>query len=623
MDNYYDYNEEHARLLKRAMLQGIRFEPGTIRLYGRKSTPQERGKKICRSVEQQMKINFETCSEWNLPATEADVRAERQGLGGELLPTGMTIQVTEGDEPTAERRRPTLGTLLREVSDGKVAAIVVWSEDRLWRSSKLCAALLEFFQRHNVYLFDRSGPIDFRSVEGFQAVVNRAVAAEAHRKMCSENAKRGQRSNRTKGQLVINPDCLGFRTAGRFSREVCVVPEEIQLVVRIFRLFVHGDGQGPYSVAEICRLLMSEGVTWPRDLQDKVAKKRNEATKDLIYCWQIRKVLTDCKYQGRQVHKGKEWECPAFLIEGQPAVPTFLYEAARAKLASGKKAGNATRKDNLLTGILRCGLCGQGLHVSSVNTRQGPSRRYYKVVRYGAWSWCTHCLPAIRESILNGFVNQELWPMVAAMARQQLEEGSAASLRGQIAGLERRRAELQKDIEELQEMSSAALRGNMEFVAERDRRLRTDLRAVEQSIVEQRTTYVQLQAAVPAVESLEAVPDAMKRDCLRAVIEWAALIPIEGPPMRAWGRDVPGRLVGKILFSTVWGSLFTAIVERDWHPDSIKRRLITVRIAEPHEMILSVDDMPDLEAFAQGLERAFNGLKLHFDPTDLKRHKTA
>jgi hypothetical protein len=63
------------------------------------------------------------------------------------------------------------------------------------------------------------------------------------------------------------------------------------MVRHIHRLFDAGeDGSGPLTFDQIARRWWQKGYQWTPDLIEKRAIQRNEATRDLIYDWQVKKV---------------------------------------------------------------------------------------------------------------------------------------------------------------------------------------------------------------------------------------------------------------------------------------------------------------------------------------------
>jgi DNA invertase Pin-like site-specific DNA recombinase len=588
---------------------------GQARAYARKSTRVEKSQ-LGRSTGQQHEINAEIANFWNIVLRPEDFLSEPDGHSGAQWWDGGGKSGLEGDLKVAGKSRPMLTELMKGVVRRQVKTVLVFSEDRLWRDVGICDAIIEIFGRYGVLLIDRNGPIDLSTVEGRAAVRNRAIAAVVQREMCSVNAKRGHHSNRRTGKLTVGPDCLGFRSCGRYTKLARPVHEELQLVNRIFRLYIHGEESGPLSTESICRLLMGEGVQWPLDLQEKVSRKRTEFTRSTIYTWQIRKVLTDCRYQGKQTHGGKEWPCGTFLVDGQTAVSSEIYAAAQAKIAMNRVVGNRAARHNSLAGILRCGICGQSMIAKTSNTRGAADpTKYWCAIHDGEWCWCTHSLPSIRTSIMEEFIAQELWPFLESQMIYSETEGAQSTVaQGRAATLLSIKAQELK-LSELKVAALQALSGNMELVAELDRSIRAEIESLQETLLRQEVELKRLEVSFPREKPYFETPQWARIEALRNTLRWAAVVPAKSErELGVYGRSVPPTLIGRVVFMTRWGSILTAVIERTWHPESTKRRLVTLRVAEPNEMLTSVNDFPNPDQFVTGLKRSRLSNKLIFDP---------
>lgn len=311
--------------------------PAQAIIYARKSTVAENSSK---SIADQIEVCREVAADYDIPISEADILAEVAGHGGDEWWEGGGQSGIAGDDGHKQRTRPVLTRMMEGIVAGTIKAVIVYSQDRLWRSVGICDAVLDRMAFYGVQFYDRNGPVNISTPEGLQQVRNAAVAAQNFREMCAVNSPRGVTKSRDKGKVVTSADVLGFRSAGRHTGKIIHVAEEQEVVRRIFRLFLDGDGDGPMSYEQIAAGLQHEGYQWTPDLHSKRGKKRNDETQGLVYAWQIKRVLTDCRYQARQPHAGEEHDCPAYLVNGETVVPVALYERAQDKILNGKRTGN-------------------------------------------------------------------------------------------------------------------------------------------------------------------------------------------------------------------------------------------------------------------------------------------
>ncbi len=614
--------------------------PGETVGYPRKSTVTERAEK---SIEDQSEEIKDIARANRIPLTDEDIWAEVVGHGGDEFWRGGGGTGLAGDPYSQERHRPTLTRIMQAILDRQKKAIVVWSQDRLWRDVEICDRLIKFCLDYGIRLYDRNGLVDIYTPEGRSSVRNNAIASQHYREICSVRSPIGIKRSGAKGVVVTDSNTLGFRSGGRYSRQVVHASDEQEVVRRIFRMYYYGEERdgtvyGPMSSAQIAGQLMKEGYQWTPDLHEKRGKKRNEHTRDLIYDWQINRVLSDMRYVGIQQREDKQegrvdrWTCPAYLLpDGGTVVDPVLFERVQEKINSQKRTGGAGRAKHTMTGLLRCGVCGQGLTQSTavVKTKgeNGKVERYsypyWRIVRSEGWCWCTHEMPGVRTDALDCYLDEVLAPLILAELRERMEDTAAHPLKVEQARVARELREvehkLQNDLKGYVGKVSPELLGQMEQdLRGRAHDLRRDAGAIETRLREMETGHFQ--------KGLEDLPDLTpeaRRDLIRSVIRWAAVVPCDEPlpkgRMRA-KRDANGLLppvrTGYVLFLTAFGTYHTAVTER-LHTGTAGQRTMGLRPARADEVLGTVMDLPDPDCFVAGLKRAYDGRKYEYNPFEL------
>lgn len=615
-------NLAETRSLKmNGYVQGVtlqHFSQGELAGYPRKSTATENAGK---SIDDQISVIFEVAERYNLPLTSEDLFIEDVGHGGDEWWAGGGKSGLANDTQITERTRPKLTELLNLCITGAKKGIIIYDQDRLWRDVGICDAMIDLLNKYGVMLFDRYGPVDIATPQGKQMVRSNAVSSANYRERSAEDSRRGIVKNREQGKLVTGCDVLGFRSGGRYSRTVIHIPDEQEMVRRIFRMFDVGeDGQGPMSYATIARKLMEEGYQWTPDLHEKRGKQRTGHTKNLIYDWQIKRLLTDCRYQARQPHGGEEWACDILLVDGMPVVDVALYERVQAKIKAQSRVSNAGVGSRALTSMVRCGLCGQGLNVSPTTTNYGDGRveriPYWKNVRREAWCWCTHKLPHLREDVLDDYVNAVFAPLILADMRERTTGTNSAELQSRRATLQRQLGEMEKHFEEeVRELRREGASAKTIALFERDHLQSTAIVAAQ--IRETEQTLNSFQGMEASLEDLGNLPPSARRDTLRGILRWLAVLPSTAPRERVYGNFT--RLpkdAGTLVFLTAFGTYHTAKIDREFTGKTDHRQRV-LRAALPGEMVGSVADFPDPATFLAGLKRGFDGKKYPFDPYEL------
>ncbi|MGC4045059.1 MAG: recombinase family protein [Armatimonas sp.] len=606
------------------------YLPGEAIGYPRKSTATERAAK---SIEDQAEEIFDIAKQWNVPLCPDDIWAEAPGHGGDEFWLGGGGTGLEGDSYRQQRYRPTLTRIMEAIITGKVKAVFVWSQDRLWRDVEICDAIVKFFQRYCVSLFDRNGRVDIETPEGRNAVRNNAIAAAHFRELCAVRSPVGIKRSASKGIVVTDANTLGFRSCGRYSRQISHVPEEQEVVRRIYNLFYSGEGDsGPLTVLQIAKRLMDEKYQWTPDLHETRGKKRNEATRDVIYKWQVQRVLKDARYIGKQKQYGELWDCPAYLVDGtNPVVPLTLWHAVQQKLAGFKRIGGAGQQLRAMTGVLRCGLCAQGLQASHTTSRlkDGNVKRtvYWKTVRSESWCWCDHKIVNLQEMAVDQYIDTVLAPLLLGELRERALCAQAGPARTERIRLEMELAEAERKCRVELPKLALELLGNptlASVLSTAEQQLHSQIRELKAKIAESGKQVATLDTTTTekGLINIAALLPSERRDILRSVIRWAAVIPSGNPrePVPGYSPNTrmrPASHAGWVVFLTAWGTYHTAMIERVFQKAITDHRQLVLRPAEPNEALGTIMDFPDPHGFAAGLKRAYDGRKYEYDPAEV------
>ncbi len=597
---------------------GTMLLPGDSKLYGRKSTKNDRSQK---SLDDQREACFETAAEFGISVTEEDWMEEEAGHGGDEFWAGGGGSGLEGDLQEPARTRPVFTRLMRGVQAGTIKCVIVWSLDRLWRSAEIASQAITIMGKKGCLLMDRNGFVDIASPEGRESVLINAVNAQSQREHAAVNSGRGVSRSRAKGKMVGNCNSLGFRSAGPKSGAVRHLPEEHEVVRRIFRLFYSGeDEKGPLTPDQIRRLLKSEGFVWTPDLHDKRSVKRTAQTRDQIYDQQIRRMLQDVRYVGKQRHDGQEWDCSAFLYEGEPIVSLELFTRVQEKIKAQSTGSKSTRNKYALNGRMRCGICGQALTVQTTQARglldgSDGIRRYWMRREGRGYTWCNHRLSNIRLDILDAYIDETLAPLLLAEIHERGLDDQALMLAQEQSALQRELCEAERHYrDELPKYHRSNIDPDLLVSMQEDAkneiaRLRGELR-----LVMLRST--KMRDIVPALQDIKTVSEAVRRDAIRAVVRWIAVLPSEDFDVRDRRNVRPKDDLGDLVVLTAWGTYHTVHLFRSTDGDR-HSNATQLRPAKVSEMVGGVADFPAPKCFHDGLERSWKNNKYEWSPRDV------
>jgi len=196
-------------------------------------------------------------------------RGAAQRFGCEIL-EGLIL--TDYEISGSDEHRPGYQRLMAAVRTHKIDAVIVESQDRLWRNQAEMHSALRLLRFHNVKVFsvatgadmtDYSGRVlatvmglkDEMYLEDLRAKTHRGLAGQARRGFSAGGRTYGYRTEPVTDP--IHPDAHG-RPSILGYRHV-VDPGQACIVCRIFELFVAG-----WSPKRIVRTLNAEGVVPPR-----------------------------------------------------------------------------------------------------------------------------------------------------------------------------------------------------------------------------------------------------------------------------------------------------------------------------------------------------------------------
>ena len=594
--------------------------PGEVVSYSRKSTKEEGAKK---SIEDQNEVNKETAEAWGLPLIDVCILSESEGLGGNLWYSGGGASGVFGDNFEKKKTRPVLTELIQGVVAGRYKCLIVYSMDRLWRDCGICAAIVEILNKYGCLLYDSNGKVDTLTPDGQNAVMSQANAAAYQRRSAQVASLRGVRKSRAKGLRVTPATCLGFRDTPNEKHGLLHIPEEQEVVNRIFRLFDSGDGRidadgnlvGPLSPEKIARLLMNEGYNWMPDLWGHRGKIRIKSTQDVVHPRSIFSVLENCRYQGRQPHEHQEWSCPAFLKpDGEPVVPIALYERVQAKLNGLRRGSNITRNSYALSGLLKCGACGQSIVAGKSEYSINGERiklLVWRPLHNETWCWCTHKLPSIPHMDMDNYINAVLAPYLLADVHVKSSQGTHAALENQKAEIDRA---LKMEEQRYREVLPSYM-GTVPpaVLGEQYKQCETNIARLKSEIANAEKNLCDFAAMEINVKEITSLNFEIRRDAIRSVLRWVAIIPGDKPLLE---KRIPSDHAGFAVFLTAWGTLHTAMLV--WkRREGQRRRVCQIVPAEPAQFIGSVRNFPSPDAFVAGLMRSYQGHQYKHAPHEI------
>ncbi|SFP09246.1 recombinase family protein [Salibacterium halotolerans] len=255
------------------------------------------------------------------------------------------LYVDDGYSGT-DTNRPALKRMINHVEEQKIDSVIVYKLDRLSRSQQDVIRLLEdVFETNNCAFKSATEPFDTDSPFGKAMIGILAVFAQLERDTMIERLTTGQRNRASKGYWHGGPIPFGYNW-NKEEQQLEVNEEQADIVRTMFDMYLKGAS----------RLEVSE---WAQN---------RTAERNLSNHHSVAHILTRVLYTGKVKHNDQ-------VIEGRhkAIVDDETYNAVQRELEK-RKTTKYHKGKYLLTGLLKCGLCGCGItHVR----RKGSKDVYY------------------------------------------------------------------------------------------------------------------------------------------------------------------------------------------------------------------------------------------------------
>lgn len=255
----------------------------------------------------------------------------------------------------SDRPRPAYRAMLDGVQAGSIRRIVVWHTDRLYRQPRELEELLDLAEQDRLQVVTvQAGSLDLNSTDGrlIARIMVSVAAQESDHK--SDRVKRAKQQAREQGKPS------GGRRAFGWLDSLTPDPEEAALIVAAADHILMGG-----SMMDVARDWTARGIQRPQG-------PRGPQVSPLP--WQaetVSQILRNPRNGGLVAHRRRvatpngrhaRYERPAILEGVTAAYPAIIdrerWTRLQAVLDERGAKGRVPRRRSLLTGFVRCSLCG-------------------------------------------------------------------------------------------------------------------------------------------------------------------------------------------------------------------------------------------------------------------------
>jgi len=319
------------------------------------------------------------------------------------------IYADDGKSATSTKKRADFQTMIDDCMAGKIDMVITKSISRFARNTVDSLMNIRKLKEKNIAVFFEKEGVNTLEGSGELLITILSSQAQEESRNISENCHWGIVRRFEAGKVIVNHSKFLGYTKDKDGNLV-IVPEEAELVRRIFRLYLEGN-----SSYRIKRILEADGIptvtghtVWQATVIDKMLRNEKYMGDALLQKTYTVDFLTKKKVMNRGI-------VPQYYIEDnhEPIIPKELFhrvqeeKARRASIyrpAAKKKGGEVKGKYSAkyaLSDIMVCAECGQPYR-RQVWSKYGQKRAVWRCdnrLKYGS-KRCKHS-PTLKEEILH------------------------------------------------------------------------------------------------------------------------------------------------------------------------------------------------------------------------------
>ena len=428
-----------------------------------------------KSTDENLDSNFNSLDAQRESA-EAYIRSQmREGW------VALPDRYDDGAYSGATMERPALQRLIADVRAGRIDVIVVYKIDRLSRSLLDFSRLVEELEQNQVSLVSVTQQFDTSTSLGRLSLHMVLSFAQYEREVIAERIRDKMSASRKKGKYVGGIPPFGF-DVDRAQKMLIVNHEEAVVVRYIFTRFLQVKG-----AVDLVSELNRKGHRTKAWVTLKGKKRPGRAWhKNHLY-----RLLHNPVYIGKVQYKGEVYEG-----EHDAIIDMQLWNRVQAAIAvPPRERANQARAETpgLLKGMLRCGYCGTSMAVSFTK-RHGRMYRYYNCHRAIRTGYHNCEVKSISAGIVEGLVKDLLRKILRSpeVVQRTLEavhriqtaersemEAETLRLKDELAGVMRCGQQL---MQTLSNGENTFVRGELNRLDRRRGELEADLQGVTERI---------------------------------------------------------------------------------------------------------------------------------------------
>lgn len=350
-------------------------------------------------------------------------------------------QYDDGGYTGANMDRPAMRRLLADSQAGKVDCVVVYKVDRLSRSIRDFAKIMEIFEKHGTTFVSVTQQFNTTTSLGRLTLNILLSFAQFEREIISERTRDKQSAARKRGKWTGGHLILGYDLDSPSSRLV-INSGEAERVHSIFEWYLAGESV--FSITAKAGQLGWHNKQW-------TTREGKTYGGNPLHRAHIYNLLANVLYTGRIAVDGE-----LYRGEHDAIIDEQTFDLVQARLKQNSTNGDhrhRTRMESLLRGLIYCAGCGSAMYQTYSSSKE---RRYrYYVCSRAQQQMENYCVtrsvsaPAVEDAVVESIRRVSVHPRVleetARVIRHRLTD-EIARLREELNAVQLRVKNLKSQV---------------------------------------------------------------------------------------------------------------------------------------------------------------------------------
>lgn len=300
--------------------------------------------------------------------------------------------------------------LINDAEKGLLKTLYIYNTKRIGRSTRVTLNALYELERLGVAVKSMTEPFntDAPTPTGRYFITNLAAIAELDRDNMQQQLHDGKDRAARQGRWVGGVHPFGYVVRDNY---LAVYDPEAKIVQTIYALYLEEE----YSSYDIAKYLNALNVP-PCGIAPGKKRKNGSLT------WtgaRVRQIIKNPVYKGISIHREESVIGREQIIREVPTIiDEATWERAQEKLVENQIEASRNRKYNyLLTGIMKCGLCGLALSGSTTVGKRAYRRGYYRCRGHHTDYELTHGHKCPSRFVEQQEIEAEVWGMCERFIR--------------------------------------------------------------------------------------------------------------------------------------------------------------------------------------------------------------